>query len=117
LDHRSQTRPLPVHSIPTLSPKLSSLSLHDALPISNLVAGKLLLFAHGFNIRFGTIADAVPGRLGRDHRDVDVAMVAPKAPGHREIGRAHVGNPVTVRSRMPSASCKKKLKICGIRNT
>ena len=40
----------------------------------NLAAGKLLLFAHGFNIRFGGI---VP------RADVDVAMVAPKSPGHR----------------------------------
>ncbi len=40
----------------------------------NLAPGKLVLFAHGFNIRFGTIAVS---------KDVDVAMVAPKAPGHR----------------------------------
>ena len=40
----------------------------------NLAPGKLLLFAHGFNIRFGTIAP---------RPDIDVAMVAPKAPGHR----------------------------------
>ena len=40
----------------------------------NLAPGDLLLFAHGFNIRFGTIAV---------RPDVDVAMVAPKAPGHR----------------------------------
>jgi ketol-acid reductoisomerase len=40
----------------------------------NLEAGNLLMFAHGFNIRFGTIT-ARP--------DVDVAMVAPKSPGHR----------------------------------
>jgi ketol-acid reductoisomerase len=40
----------------------------------HLGKGKLLLFAHGFNIRFGTIAPP---------KDVDVAMVAPKAPGHR----------------------------------
>jgi ketol-acid reductoisomerase len=40
----------------------------------NLIAGNLVLFAHGFNIRFGTIAV---------RSDVDVAMVAPKAPGHR----------------------------------
>jgi ketol-acid reductoisomerase len=40
----------------------------------NLVPGNLVLFAHGFNIRFGTIAV---------RSDVDVAMVAPKAPGHR----------------------------------
>src|SRR6266446_5468642 len=40
----------------------------------HLSAGKMLMFAHGFNIRYGTIA--IPA-------DVDVAMVAPKAPGHR----------------------------------
>src|SRR3989442_14363487 len=40
----------------------------------NLAAGNMLLFAHGFNIRFGTIAV---------RPDVDVAMVAPKSPGHR----------------------------------
>ncbi len=40
----------------------------------NLAAGNLVLFAHGFNIRFGTIAI---------RPDIDVAMVAPKAPGHR----------------------------------
>jgi ketol-acid reductoisomerase len=40
----------------------------------NLAPGNMLLFAHGFNIRFGTIAV---------RPDVDVAMVAPKSPGHR----------------------------------
>ena len=50
----------------------------------NLKAGDALLFAHGFNIHFGYIT-APP--------DVDVAMVAPKAPGHivrrqYEAGRA-----------------------------
>src|ERR1019366_6957527 len=40
----------------------------------NLRAGQLLLFAHGFNIRFGGITL---------RPDVDAAMVAPKSPGHR----------------------------------
>ena len=39
-----------------------------------LTAGKMLMFAHGFNIRFGTIT---PPEI------VDVTMIAPKAPGHR----------------------------------
>jgi ketol-acid reductoisomerase len=39
----------------------------------NLKAGKVLLFAHGFNIHF---AQVVPPP------DVDVVMVAPKGPGH-----------------------------------
>ena len=40
----------------------------------HMAAGKTLMFAHGFNIRFGQI---VPPK------DVDVSMIAPKAPGHR----------------------------------
>ncbi|MCJ7568973.1 MAG: ketol-acid reductoisomerase [Anaerolineales bacterium] len=40
----------------------------------HLHKGKTLLFSHGFNIRYQTI---VPPK------DVDVSMVAPKAPGHR----------------------------------
>jgi ketol-acid reductoisomerase len=40
----------------------------------HLGAGKMLMFAHGFNIRFGTITPPA---------GVDVTMVAPKSPGHR----------------------------------
>jgi ketol-acid reductoisomerase len=40
----------------------------------HLTPGKMLMFAHGFNIRFNTITPPA---------DVDVTMVAPKAPGHR----------------------------------
>jgi ketol-acid reductoisomerase len=48
--------------------------------------GSMLMFAHGFNIRFGSI---VPPP------DVDVTMVAPKAPGHRvrEVFREGGGTP------------------------
>jgi ketol-acid reductoisomerase len=44
------------------------------------------MFAHGFNVRFGTIA-APPG--------VDVSMIAPKAPGHRvrEVFKEGQGTP------------------------
>jgi len=40
----------------------------------NLKAGDTLMFAHGFNIRFHQILPS---------QDVDVSMIAPKAPGHR----------------------------------
>ncbi|HJP60126.1 MAG TPA: ketol-acid reductoisomerase [Gemmatimonadaceae bacterium] len=40
----------------------------------HLKRGKTLMFAHGFNIRFGQIIPPA---------GVDVSMVAPKAPGHR----------------------------------
>jgi ketol-acid reductoisomerase len=55
----------------------------------NLVSGKALFFAHGFNIRFGYIKP--PG-------DVDVCMVAPKGPGHlvRREYSAGRGVPVLV---------------------
>ncbi len=39
----------------------------------NLEAGNMLMFAHGFNIRFKRIVPPA---------DVDVAMIAPKGPGH-----------------------------------
>ncbi len=39
-----------------------------------LTAGKTLMFAHGFSIHFKTIVPPA---------DVDVSMIAPKAPGHR----------------------------------
>jgi ketol-acid reductoisomerase len=60
--------------IMVLVPDTTAAKLYKDAIEPNLAAGKLLLFAHGFNIRFGTI---VP------RADVDVAMVAPKAPGHR----------------------------------
>ncbi len=40
----------------------------------HLGAGKTLMFAHGFNIHFGFI---------KPPANVDVSMIAPKAPGHR----------------------------------
>jgi ketol-acid reductoisomerase len=45
---------------------------HEIAP--DLTAGKMLMLAHGFSIRFGTIVPA---------SDVDVTMIAPKSPGHR----------------------------------
>jgi ketol-acid reductoisomerase len=39
----------------------------------NLTAGKTLMFAHGFNIRYDTI---------KPPADVDVSLIAPKSPGH-----------------------------------
>lgn len=52
----------------------------------NLKAGSMLMFAHGFNIHFGEI---------KPPASVDVAMVAPKAPGHRvrEVFKEGAGTP------------------------
>ena len=57
-----------------LVPDTTAAELYRDQIAPNLAPGKMLMFAHGFNIRFGTI---VP------RADVDVSMVAPKSPGHR----------------------------------
>jgi ketol-acid reductoisomerase len=51
--------------------------------------GKTLMFAHGFNIHFGFIKPSA---------EIDVTMVAPKAPGHRvrELFTEGVGVPALV---------------------
>jgi len=55
----------------------------------HMTAGKTLMFAHGFNIHFKQIAAPA---------DVDVTMIAPKAPGHRvrELYTEGVGVPALV---------------------
>ncbi len=57
-----------------LTPDQSQAKLYADEIAPNLSAGKMLLFAHGFNIRYGTITPS---------SDIDVALAAPKAPGHR----------------------------------
>ena len=56
-----------------LVPDTSQKAVYDAEIEPNLRPGKLLMFAHGFNIHFGRI---VPPDF------IDVGMVAPKGPGH-----------------------------------
>jgi ketol-acid reductoisomerase len=57
-----------------LTPDTSQPEIYQCAIEPNLVRGNTLMFAHGFNIRFGEIAT---------RPDIDVSMVAPKAPGHR----------------------------------
>ncbi|MBV9085188.1 MAG: ketol-acid reductoisomerase [Acidobacteriaceae bacterium] len=55
----------------------------------HMTTGKTLMFAHGFNIHFGEI---------KPPPDIDVSMIAPKAPGHRvrELFTEGVGVPALV---------------------
>jgi ketol-acid reductoisomerase len=57
-----------------LAPDTSQPAIYESSILPHLSAGKTLMFAHGFNIRYGTITPPT---------DVDVTMVAPKSPGHR----------------------------------
>jgi ketol-acid reductoisomerase len=57
-----------------LVPDTAQSQLYKEAIEPHLKAGKTLMFAHGFNIRFGWVVAP---------KDVDVTMIAPKSPGHR----------------------------------
>ncbi|MBM3776790.1 MAG: ketol-acid reductoisomerase [Acidimicrobiia bacterium] len=57
-----------------LIPDVRQQEVYEAHVRPHLSAGRMLMFAHGFNIRFNCIVPPA---------DVDVTMVAPKGPGHR----------------------------------
>ena len=59
--------------IMVLTPDPSQRKLYAEAIEPNLVPGDALFFSHGFNIRYGYITPP---------EGVDVAMVAPKGPGH-----------------------------------
>lgn len=80
---KAEAQGLTVRSIPDavaesdlimiLLPDTEQAQVYETEIAPNLAAGDALFFSHGFNIRFDQIVP--PG-------DVDVAMVAPKGPGH-----------------------------------
>ena len=75
--------------IMVLTPDTTQRKLYAEAIEPNLQPGDALFFAHGFNIHFGYITAP---------ESVDVAMVAPKAPGHlvrRQYEEGH-GTPVLV---------------------
>ena len=69
-----------------LAPDTVQADLYRDEVAPNLDAGDTLMFAHGFNVRYGEIEAP---------ESVDVSMVAPKAPGHRvrEVFQEGAGTP------------------------
>jgi ketol-acid reductoisomerase len=61
------------HAVMILVPDTAQKAVFEAEIAANLKPGALLMFAHGFNIRFGRISPPA---------GIDVGMVAPKGPGH-----------------------------------
>lgn len=59
--------------ITMLAPDISQPQIYRDSVAAGLSAGKMLMFAHGFNIHFGQIVPPA---------EIDVAMIAPKCPGH-----------------------------------
>ena len=76
-------------TIMVLTPDTGQAALYDQSIAPELKPGKTLMFAHGFNIRYGLIV-APEG--------VDVSMIAPKGPGHRvrEVYTENGGVPALV---------------------
>jgi ketol-acid reductoisomerase len=72
--------------IMVLIPDQHQAKVYKAEIAPHLTQGKMLMFAHGFAIRFNWIVPPA---------DVDVTMVAPKAPGHRvrEVFKEGAGTP------------------------
>jgi ketol-acid reductoisomerase len=72
--------------IMVLVPDTTQAALYRDAIRPHLTAGKTLMFAHGFNVRFGTLD--LPA-------DIDVSMIAPKSPGHRvrELYEEGAGTP------------------------
>ena len=70
-------------------PDQTQKKVYDEGIAANLTAGKMLMFAHGFNIHFGQIHPPA---------GVDVTMIAPKSPGHRvrELYQEGIGVPALV---------------------
>jgi ketol-acid reductoisomerase len=57
-----------------LAPDTAQPTIYEESILPHLEEGKTLMFAHGFNIRYGTI---------KPPKNIDVSLIAPKAPGHR----------------------------------
>ncbi|GBD18700.1 Ketol-acid reductoisomerase (NAD(+)) [bacterium HR27] len=75
--------------ISMLMPDHVQKNVYEESVAPELKPGKLLMFAHGFNIHYGRIVTPA---------DVDVAMVAPKSPGHilRDLYVQGIGVPALV---------------------
>jgi ketol-acid reductoisomerase len=69
-----------------LIPDTKQAEVYEKDVAANLKPGNMLMFAHGFNIHFGQI---------KPPANIDVTMIAPKAPGHRvrEVFKEGAGTP------------------------
>jgi ketol-acid reductoisomerase len=72
-----------------LAPDQTQKAIYDNQVAPHLTAGKALFFAHGFNIHYGQI---------KPPAGVDVALIAPKSPGHmvRRLYQDGKGTPALI---------------------
>ena len=90
--------------IMVLIPDTSAAKVYKDAIEPNLAPGNMVMFAHGFNIRFGTITP---------RGDIDVSMVAPKAPGHRvrELFAEGAGTPALIAIHQNATNKAKELTL------
>ncbi|MBI1259973.1 MAG: ketol-acid reductoisomerase [Chloroflexi bacterium] len=85
-----------------LAPDTLQAKIYNDSIAPNLKSGATLMFGHGFNIHYQTIQPPA---------DVDVSMVAPKAPGHRvrEVFKDGAGVPMLIAvAQNPSGHAKEQ---------
>jgi ketol-acid reductoisomerase len=72
-----------------LAPDTLQANIYRQAIEGEISAGKMLMFAHGFNIHYGQIVPPA---------DIDVTMIAPKCPGHmlRQLYTEGIGPPALV---------------------
>jgi ketol-acid reductoisomerase len=87
-----------------LAPDTAQPAIYNREIAPHLVAGKMLMFAHGFNIRYKTIEVAA---------NIDVTLVAPKAPGHRvrEVFLEDGGTPALLAVHQDATGTAKQLAL------
>jgi ketol-acid reductoisomerase len=87
-----------------LVPDVLQAKIYSQSIVDELKAGKMLMFAHGFNIHYGQI---VPPE------DVDVTMIAPKCPGHmlRQLYTEGIGPPALVAVQQDASGQAKELAL------
>jgi ketol-acid reductoisomerase len=87
-----------------LAPDQVQKQIYDDSIAPALKAGKMLMFAHGFNIHYNQI---VPPS------DVDITMIAPKAPGHkvREMFVQGIGVPALIAVHQNATESAKELAL------
>jgi len=87
-----------------LVPDTTQPQLYKCQITPHLTPGKTLMFAHGFNIRFGTIQPPT---------NIDVSMIAPKSPGHRvrEVYLEGGGTPALLAVHQDASQSAKQLAL------
>jgi ketol-acid reductoisomerase len=87
-----------------LAPDTKQAQIYADSIAPNLKSGAMLMFGHGFNIHYGTI---------KPPADVDVSMIAPKAPGHRvrEVYTEGAGTPCLIAVQQDATGSAKALAL------